>query len=276
MNTDDVDPLEDVSLDIVKTETQYKTVGDPRDEDLNTRDKVMIKQSLNVHVKEEFCRIENYDNPMEDVSLDVVKTEPQYRTVRDVSGNTPDEGTRKQSIHEDVKEELCSKEDNDDNPIEDVSLDAVKTEPQISSVGDAGNKDLNTDEVIEKHFFNVDVKEELCTMEDDYGNDDGRDIRTAEENTENNQSASDNVTAPYSSYKCRNSYECLVCWKTFQNSTNLKIHQVTHTGERNYKCQICTKTFTQSSSLKTHQFIHTGEKKHECEVCGKHSLHHRT
>lgn len=43
-----------------------------------------------------------------------------------------------------------------------------------------------------------------------------------------------------------------------------------HTGANLYKYKVCSKEFNQSCNLKTHNLIHTtDETLYECEVCGK-------
>ncbi|GAA6069461.1 zinc finger protein 770 [Tachysurus ichikawai] len=52
------------------------------------------------------------------------------------------------------------------------------------------------------------------------------------------------------------SYQCAVCFKSFEAPSKLKRHYVIHTGQRPYRCNTCDKDFTQSSHLKTHMLSH--------------------
>lgn len=66
-----------------------------------------------------------------------------------------------------------------------------------------------------------------------------------------------------------NGHDCNICRKSNMTLSGLKIHLLTHTGEKPYLCTVCDKRFTCSSNLKKHQRIHNKDYIYECEVCGK-------
>ena len=107
----------------------------------------------------------------------------------------------KQSFNGEVKEKLCSKKDDDNNdPIENVSTDIVKEAPLYGTV------DVS-DKGIMKQSFSADVKEEKSSIEDDDDKDDSRDTSAGDiVDQEFDQSTSANVAAAFnSSNKCENS-----------------------------------------------------------------------
>eukprot|EP00112_Aurelia_sp_Birch-Aquarium-sp1_P011286 Seg2372.6 transcript_id=Seg2372.6/GoldUCD/mRNA.D3Y31 product="Zinc finger protein 2" protein_id=Seg2372.6/GoldUCD/D3Y31 len=64
-------------------------------------------------------------------------------------------------------------------------------------------------------------------------------------------------------------YQCDICSKRFVRASNVKVHSVTHTGNRQHECETCGKKFTQSGVLSRHKLIHSDTKPFKCEICGK-------
>ena len=66
-------------------------------------------------------------------------------------------------------------------------------------------------------------------------------------------------------------FTCKVCGKLFGYKTSLLHHIKTHDGDKPYQCPHCDKRFTQNGNLQEHIRIHTGEKPFVCtfENCGR-------
>ncbi|XP_053147498.1 zinc finger and SCAN domain-containing protein 31-like [Hemicordylus capensis] len=64
-------------------------------------------------------------------------------------------------------------------------------------------------------------------------------------------------------------YKCSQCGMSFRKSAQLKTHEGIHTGEVPFQCSMCQKSFTSGSNLIAHERIHTGEKPYRCTYCEK-------
>ena len=67
----------------------------------------------------------------------------------------------------------------------------------------------------------------------------------------------------------KETYNCDICDKVFNDKSNLRRHKIIHSGEKPHACPVCHKTFARTSVLKKHQKIHTGDKQFRCNKCGK-------
>lgn len=66
------------------------------------------------------------------------------------------------------------------------------------------------------------------------------------------------------------SFECVECGKHFGTAAILKLHSMTHTGERPHACDMCGRTFSLLNNLNVHKRnVHYGVRSHSCQECGK-------
>ncbi|ESN91387.1 hypothetical protein HELRODRAFT_142196, partial [Helobdella robusta] len=58
---------------------------------------------------------------------------------------------------------------------------------------------------------------------------------------------------------------CVVCLKTFNNSSALAKHKLIHSDDRKYCCPVCTKSFKRQDHLHGHMMTHSTKKPYECQ-----------
>lgn len=64
-------------------------------------------------------------------------------------------------------------------------------------------------------------------------------------------------------------YNCAYCSYSTYFSSNLRVHERIHTGEKPFKCDHCSKSFSQKVNLQNHLRSHTGERPFLCVFCNK-------
>lgn len=51
-------------------------------------------------------------------------------------------------------------------------------------------------------------------------------------------------------------HTCSACGKNFSTKQRLKIHLLTHSGEKPHTCDVCSKSFATESRLRSHRRVH--------------------
>ncbi|KAJ8019579.1 Zinc finger and SCAN domain-containing protein 5B [Holothuria leucospilota] len=62
-------------------------------------------------------------------------------------------------------------------------------------------------------------------------------------------------------------HKCDICERAFVYPKELKVHKMSHTGERPYHCDVCNKGFIARKDLQRHHPVHTGERAFCCTMC---------
>ncbi|XP_055710210.1 oocyte zinc finger protein XlCOF6-like [Phlebotomus papatasi] len=71
-------------------------------------------------------------------------------------------------------------------------------------------------------------------------------------------------------------HHCAICNSSFGAARSLKLHLMTHTGEKPHVCSECNKSFRRLNQLNIHMNIHTRENIFSCESCSFKTIYPRT
>ncbi|XP_067635469.1 zinc finger protein 91-like [Eurosta solidaginis] len=77
------------------------------------------------------------------------------------------------------------------------------------------------------------------------------------------------TTEPKTALEEINRHQCIICGRSFRIKSDLRRHQLIHSGEKPHKCNFCEKRFTLIANLRTHMRTHTGEKPYKCKYCDR-------
>ena len=141
----------------------------------------------------------------------------------------------------------------EEETVQDLGLYS-ENETNSSDLTELGNHSTNNDVNGEIEMFSTEIK-----VDKEWNN-------TFDTNDKKSKSEKEEMSVAQAK---KRPYHCSICQKTFQNSTNLKSHEMIHTGEVPYGCNTCMKRFNQKGALKIHERIHTGEMPYECNKCNK-------
>ena len=60
---------------------------------------------------------------------------------------------------------------------------------------------------------------------------------------------------------------CSLCSYKTTNSSHMRLHIRTHSGDKPFACHLCPHRCNQKSNLQSHLLTHTGEKPFQCSFC---------
>lgn len=64
-------------------------------------------------------------------------------------------------------------------------------------------------------------------------------------------------------------FACTKCERRFASRSDLRRHDLTHTGEKPFGCTICNRYFSTKCALTRHVGVHNGAKPYSCKYCSK-------